>query len=144
MQVDERSTSVMIQSRSPFGRLYELRIRKPSRTDSSFSFRSRSSRSLQSPHTWRIRKPTGRFRWLRVVQVLPVSLRPDRTGRVDRSFRDLELPVVDEVPNVAMDTRCVDLVPVDLAASKFRDQHRGIHRAFFPGEIAKLFLEIRA
>jgi hypothetical protein len=40
-----------------------------------------------------------------------------------------------------MDSRSVDLVPVDLATSKLRDEHRGIHRALLSGEIAELLEE---
>jgi hypothetical protein len=56
---------------------------------------------------------------------------------VDRSFRDLELPVVDAAADVSVDTGSVDLVPVDLAASELRDQHRRVHRSFLLGEIAE-------
>src|ERR1035441_3574790 len=63
---------------------------------------------LSWPHT---ASPTA-------VQVLPVSRRRVQAGRAGRSFRDLELPVVDAIPNIAVDSGCVDLVPSDLATSE--------------------------
>src|ERR1035441_10156811 len=51
-----RSASVIIQSFTPVrGSLYAERIRNPSITDRSFSRRSSSQRSPQSPETWRLR-----------------------------------------------------------------------------------------
>src|ERR1019366_4463749 len=57
--VELRSASVMIQSLVPLERAYEDSSRKPCATDSSFSRRSSSSSSPQSPVTWRLRKLPG-------------------------------------------------------------------------------------
>src|SRR5207247_834902 len=53
--VTDRSASVMIQSLSPVFSRYADNRRKPSRSDSSFSFRSCSSSSPQSPEACRYR-----------------------------------------------------------------------------------------
>jgi hypothetical protein len=48
---------------------------------------------------------------------------------VGRSFRDLELPVVDAVANVPSNASGIDFVSIDLSTCELRDEHRGIHRA---------------
>jgi hypothetical protein len=71
----------------------------------------------------------------------PESLRPSREKISPRPLRLLELPVVDGVPNVSVNTSGIDLVSIDLSARELRDEHRGIHRGLLPSEIAELFEE---
>src|SRR5713226_4917472 len=54
---------------------------------------------------------------------------------------DLELAIVDGVADVSVDSGSVNLVPIDLATSELRDQHRGINGALLSGETAALFQE---
>src|ERR1035441_2888202 len=69
-----RSASVIIQSFTPVrGSLYAERIRNPSITDRSFSRRSSSQRSPQSPETWRLRNSRP---------LLPSSLRASSASDV--------------------------------------------------------------
>jgi hypothetical protein len=58
---------------------------------------------------------------------------------VVRSFRDLELTVIDAVADVSVDSGPIDLVPADLTTSEFRDEHRGIHGALLSGKSQNSF-----
>jgi hypothetical protein len=73
--------------------------------------------------------------------VLPVLRQPDREGIEGRSFGDLELPVVDAVPDVASDPSSVNFVTVDLPSAELLHQGLRIHRSFLLGEVAELFQE---
>ena len=71
----------------------------------------------------------------------PESPRPSRERTGSRSLGVLELPVVDAVADVSVDTSGIDLVSVDLATSELRDEHRRVHGALLAGEVAELLQE---
>ncbi len=76
-------------------------------------------------------------RWLQMLLPLPVSSKLDREGREGRSFRDLELAIVDAVTNVASDPSGIDFVPVDLSSAELLHQRLRVHRSFLAGEVAE-------
>jgi hypothetical protein len=80
---------------------------------------------------------------LPVLRALPQAARGGRAVE-GRSFRNLELPVVDAVADVAMDTGRVDFVSVDVPPRELRDERSRIDRALLAGEIAKLLKGNRA
>jgi hypothetical protein len=57
---------------------------------------------------------------------------------VGRSFGDLELPVVDAVPDVTSDPSSVNFVSVDLSSAELLHQRLRIHRSFLASEVARL------